>query len=49
MWTIVDALAFAGGFASCWYVKDKLIQSVRGTDAFVKSLEAKLTALKATL
>ena len=49
MWTIFDVLIFIAGFAACWFSKDKATQLLSGTDAFVKSLEAKAAALKATL
>jgi hypothetical protein len=49
MWTIVDVLVFIVGFAACWFSKDKITQLVTGTDAFAKSLEAKVAALKAVL
>jgi hypothetical protein len=49
MWTIFDVLVFAAGFAASWFSKDRITQLVTGTDAFVKSLEAKAAALKAAL
>ena len=49
MWTMFDALTFIAGFAACWFSKDKITQLVSGTDAYVKSLEAKITGLKAAL
>lgn len=49
MWTFVDLLVFAAGFAACWFAKDKIIQMVAGTEAFAKALEAKAAALKALL
>jgi hypothetical protein len=49
MWTIFDVLIFIAGFAACWFSKDRITQLVSGTDAFVKSLEAKIAVLKAAL
>jgi len=49
MWTLVDVIAFVGGFAVCWFAKDQIIRFVTGTDAFIKALEAKAAALKAIL
>jgi hypothetical protein len=49
MWTMFDVLIFIAGFTACWFSKDKIAQLVTGTDAFVKSLEAKVAALKAAL
>jgi hypothetical protein len=49
MWTLVDVIAFVGGFTVCWLAKDQITRFVTGTDAFIKSLEAKAAALKAVL
>ncbi len=49
MCTILDGLIFSGGFAACWLLKDKIIQFLLGTDALIKSLEAKAGALKGGL
>ena len=39
----------AGGFALCWFAKDKITVLVTGTESFIKELEAKAAALKAAL
>ena len=49
MWTFMDALVFAAGFATCWFAKDRITLLLTGTEAFAKSLEAKAAALKAAL
>ncbi|MGY3234821.1 demethoxyubiquinone hydroxylase (CLK1/Coq7/Cat5 family) [Bradyrhizobium sp. USDA 4448] len=49
MQTILDVIAFAAGFGACWLCKDTLLHFVTNTEAQVKSLETKLTALRATL
>ena len=49
MWTFFDALLFAAGFAVCWFAKDRITLLFAGTEAFIKSLEAKAAALKAAL
>ncbi len=49
MWTFFDALLFAAGFAVCWFAKDRIALLFTGTDAFIKTLEAKAAALKAVL
>jgi hypothetical protein len=49
MWTMFDILAFAAGFAACWFSKDKLTLLVTGTETFIKTLEAKAAALKSAL
>jgi hypothetical protein len=43
------SLAFAGGFALCWFAKDRIAVLVTGTESFVQTLEAKAAALKAAL
>ena len=40
---------FAGGFALCWFAKEKIIVQVTGTESFIKALEAKAAALKAAV
>ncbi|MBC9876314.1 hypothetical protein G8O24_03005 [Bradyrhizobium sp. INPA01-394B] len=47
--TIFDVIVFVAGFGACWLVKDTLLRFVTGTEAQVKSLEAKLAALRAML
>ncbi|WP_265440893.1 hypothetical protein [Bradyrhizobium sp. SEMIA] len=47
MWTILDIILFAAGFAACWFCKDPVLRFVTGTDALIKSLEVKLAALRA--
>lgn len=49
MSTVLDAIAFAAGFAACWFAKDKVTRLVTGTEAFIRTLEAKAAALKAAL
>lgn len=49
MWALVDAIAFVAGFIACWFAKDRIVQFVGGTQAFIKALEAKAAALKAAL
>jgi len=49
MSTAVDVIVFSAGFAARWFAKDKITQIVTGTDAFIKTLEAKAAALKAAL
>ena len=49
MSTAVDVIVFSAGFAACWFAKDKIVQIVTGTDAFITALEAKAAALKAAL
>jgi hypothetical protein len=43
------SLAFAGGFAVCWLAKDRITVLMTGTEAFVRTLEAKAAALKAAV
>lgn len=47
--TFLHAVLFAGGFGACWFAKDAIVRSVRGTEGLVRSLEAKLALLKARL
>lgn len=47
MWTILDIILFAVGFAACWLCKDPILRLVAGTDALIKLLEVKLAALRA--
>lgn len=49
MWTFLDAIGFVAGFAACWFAKDRITLLFAGTEAFIKSLEAKAAALKAAL
>lgn len=43
------AVLFAGGYAACWFTKDYFAKWIMGAEAFVKSLEAKVTALKTVI
>lgn len=49
MQTILDIILFAAGFAICWFCKDPVLRIVTGTDALIKSLEARLAILRAKL
>lgn len=39
-------VGFAGGFAACWFFKDKFVGWYQGADTTIKALEAKIAALK---
>ena len=47
MQTIFGVIVFAAGFGACWLCKDALLRFMTGTDASIKSLEAKLAVLRA--
>ncbi|WP_456624302.1 MULTISPECIES: hypothetical protein [unclassified Bradyrhizobium] len=47
MTTTLDIILFAAGFGACWLCKDSLLRLVTGTDALIKTLEARLAALRA--
>lgn len=49
MTLFLNSLVFAGGFAFCWFAKDKITVLVTGTESFIKALEAKAAVLKAAL
>jgi hypothetical protein len=49
MTLFIASTAFAGGFAACWFAKDKITVLVTGTENVIKALEAKTAALKAAL
>ncbi len=49
MTVFLSSLAFASGFAACWFTKDKLVIAVTGATTFAKALEAKAAAIKAAL
>jgi hypothetical protein len=49
MTLLIISVAAAGGFALCWFAKDKITVFVTGTQSFIKALEAKAAALKAAL
>ena len=49
MTSFLVCLSFAAGFAGCWFAKDKITILVTGTEAFVRSTEARLAKLKAAL
>ena len=42
-------VAFAAGFAACWFAKDWMIMSYDGTTNFVRRLEAKAKAIRDAL
>ena len=42
-------IAAVGGFALCWFSKDRITVLLTGTESFIKTLEAKAAALKAAL
>ena len=41
------SLSFAGGFAACWFGKDKIKLWVNGVETEVRALEDKIKALRA--
>ncbi|EJN13414.1 hypothetical protein PMI42_03270 [Bradyrhizobium sp. YR681] len=47
MQTILDVILFTAGFAACWFCKDPVLRFVTGTEALIKSLEARLAVLRA--
>ncbi|WP_168213261.1 hypothetical protein [Bradyrhizobium cosmicum] len=47
MLTILDITLFAAGCVAGWFCKDPVLRLVTGTDTLIKSLEAKLAALRA--
>ena len=49
MWTLLDLVMFAAGFAACWFSKDRVAQAVSGTEAYAKALESKAAAVRAAL
>lgn len=49
MWNFFDVIVFVAGFVVCWFAKDRIVRFATGTEAFIKALEAKATALKAAL
>jgi hypothetical protein len=46
---LLDLLAFVAGFAVCWLAKDRIIATVAGTEALIKTLEARAASLRAAL
>lgn len=40
-------LGFAGGFALCWFARDKILVVLNGTESTIAKLEAKIALLKA--
>ena len=48
-WIISGVLGFAGGFAACWFGKEKLTIWYKGAEDYIGSLEDKVRALKAKL
>ena len=42
-------VGFAGGFAACWFARDKFVAWWQGAAAYAANLEAKAAALKAKL
>ena len=49
MWTLLDLVMFAAGFAACWFSKDRIAQAITGAEAYAKALETKAAALRAAL
>ena len=49
MTLFIASISAAGGFAFCWFAKDKITVLVTGTESFIRALEAKAAALKAAL
>jgi hypothetical protein len=49
MTLFLASIAFAAGFALCWFAKDRITVVATGTESFIKALEAKVAALKAAL
>lgn len=49
MTLFVAFIAAAAGFMLCWFMKDKITVFFTGTEALIKTLEAKAAALKAVL
>ena len=47
MRTFLDIILFAAGFGACWFCKDPILPFVAGTEALIKSLEARLAVLRA--
>lgn len=46
---IIASLSFVGGFAACWFGKEKLILWYKGAEDYIGALEDKIRALKAKL
>lgn len=46
MRTMLDIILFAAGFTTSWFCKDRILRLVTGTDALIKSLEARLATLR---
>ena len=46
MRTVLDIMLFAAGFATSWLCRDPVVRLVTGTDALIKSLEARLATLR---
>jgi hypothetical protein len=49
MTLFIVSISAASGFALCWFAKDTITVLVRGTESFIRTLEAKAAALKAVL
>ena len=46
MRTILDIFVFAAGFAACWFCRNPLLGLVSGANALIRSLQARLAALR---
>ena len=46
MTIVLFSLGVAGGFALCWFAKDKLLLAINGAESLIKALETKAAALK---
>lgn len=49
MQMMFDVVIFAAGFGACWFSRGAIVRRVAGGEALVRSLEAKVAALKARL
>lgn len=49
MQTFFDIVIFVTGFGVCWSTKDAIVQRVAGSEALLRSLEARIAALRAKL
>lgn len=49
MTLFIASVSAASGFTFCWFIKDVIVVLITGTESFIRTIEAKVAALKAVL
>jgi hypothetical protein len=49
MTLFIASIAAAGGFALCWFAKERILVAVNGAESTIRKCEARIAALRAAL